>query len=150
MSGYTLLIIILTATLVVSSGCTEKSGILGISDTKPHNEGMEPIGMTKEKQESREQEAIMKGDYQEVDLKINASGYTPNVIIAKKRIPLKIKINSEEDAGCASEIVFEDFNIRKVVPAGSSGSIEILPAQEGTFNFRCPMDMVRGKLIINQ
>lgn len=142
-----LLIILLAVVLAASSGCTEKSGISGM---KQNDDGM--TGMTKEKQEFRERmkEAIVKGDYQEVDLKINASGYTPNVIIAKKGIPLKINIHTEEDAGCASEIVFEDFNVEQAVPAGTSGSIEILPAHEGTFNFRCPMDMVRGKLIINQ
>ncbi len=93
-------------------------------------------------------EAFIVNDFQEVDMTINASGYSPNVIVAKKGIPLKIKIHSEENAGCVSTVVFPEFGIEKTVSAGSSGVIEILPAQEGTFNFRCPMDMVRGELIV--
>lgn len=93
-------------------------------------------------------EAVMKNNYQEIDLTINASGYSPNVIIAQRGTPLKINVHSEENAGCASKVVFPAINIEKTIPAGSTGLIEILPAHEGTFEFMCPMAMVRGELII--
>lgn len=131
--------------LVILSGCVGNTGEnFSGQKTEAHNreQSTEPTAgvMTRE--------AVIKGSYQEVDLKINVSGYYPDVIIAKRGILLKINAHSEEDAGCATEIVFPDFNITKTVPAGSSGLIEILPSQEGTFNFRCSMDMFRGKLII--
>lgn len=95
-------------------------------------------------------EAVVKGNYQEVGLRITSSKYSPNVIIAKKGIPLRINVNADENAGCAREIVFPDFNIDVIVPAGGSEVIEINPTEAGTFNFRCSMDMVHGKLIISE
>lgn len=92
--------------------------------------------------------AIVKGDYQEIDLKIGASRYSPNIIFAKKGIPLKINLYADENAGCAREIIFPDFNIDKIVPAGGKEIIEINPIKEGEFKFRCSMDMIRGKLIV--
>ncbi len=93
-------------------------------------------------------EAAIKGDYQEIDMRISASKYSPNVIIAQKNIPLKINLYADENAGCAREIVFSDFNVDKIVPAGGKETIEINPTKEGEFKFRCSMDMIRGKLLI--
>src|SRR3989338_3085187 len=45
-------------------------------------------------------EAIIKDGYQEIEVKITASQYSPNVIIAKKDIPLKIKFQADETTGC--------------------------------------------------
>lgn len=126
------LIVILAVSLVVSSGCTEKTGDAASSMTSEQNR----------------KEAVIKGNYQEVELTINASGYSPNVIIAKRNIPLKIYIYSEDESGHSNKIVFPDFGIEKTVFPGSRGLIEILPSQEGTYKFRCPMDMVSGELII--
>lgn len=93
-------------------------------------------------------EATIKGDYQEIDLQISASKYSPNTIIAKKDILLKINLYADENAGCAREIIFPEFNIDKIVPAGGKETLEILPTKAGEFNFRCSMDMIKGKLII--
>lgn len=94
--------------------------------------------------------ATLRDGVQEINLTISATGYTPNIIEAKKDIPLRLNVTAEADAGCAREIVFPDFNIDKIVPAGGSAIIEILPTQEGTFPFRCSMDMVRGQLIVKE
>lgn len=93
-------------------------------------------------------EAVMKTGYQEIDIYISSSKYSPNTITAKKNIPLRINLHADENAGCAREIVFPDFGIDEIVPAGGKETIEILPIQEGEFKFRCSMDMIRGKLII--
>lgn len=113
------------------------------TEMSDHEKNNKIIGKKKEVKE-----VSIINDFQEVDITINVSGYSPNVIMAKKGIPLKINIHSEEDAGCSRTVVFPDFGIEKTVSAGRSGSVEILPDQEGTFKFRCPMDMVRGELIV--
>ena len=137
--------------LLVISGCTDRSGNDFSGEiTQKHNPetpdvmnmSMNVSGITKE--------AVMKNNYQEVGLRIKSDGYSPDVIIAKKGVPLKINITSDTDAGCAVELVFPEFNINKTVPAGKNDEIEILPARAGTFNYICSMDMYRGKLIITE
>lgn len=147
-----LLIVILAAALVVLSGCTEKTGDVPSGTKSQQNnieKNMDPTGMpTIEKQVSKEiKETVIMGDFQEVDLKVNASGYSPNVIIAQKNIPLRINVYME-DKSHASTIVFPDFGIEKKIFPGSLSLIQISPTQEGTFKIRCPMDMVRGELIV--
>lgn len=100
-------------------------------------------------QKEVKQEAVVRDGYQEIDLRVTATNYSPNVIIAKKGIPLKIHATAAEDAGCGREIIFPDFNINKIIPTNETVTIEINPTQSGEFGFRCAMDMVKGKLIIN-
>lgn len=137
--------------LLVISGCTDRpaNNVSGEITQRHNPETPDFMNMSMNKT-LLTKEAVMKNDYQEVGLQIRADGYSPDVIIAKKGVPLKINISSDSDAGCAVELVFPEFNINKTVPAGKTDVIEILPAQEGTYNYRCSMDMYRGKLIITK
>lgn len=94
-------------------------------------------------------EAILKNGFQEIDLQITGSKYSPNIILAKKGILLKIHARADKNAGCAREIVFPDFNVDEIVPAGGTKTIEIMPVNKGTFKFRCAMDMIRGKIEVS-
>lgn len=139
------------------SGCTQKTGDNFSGETvQRHNPDLQesPINTSMPMNTINgtliTKEAVMKNDYQEIGLQIKADGYSPDVIIAKKGVPLKINMTSDNDAGCAIEIVFSEFNINRTVPAGSSEVIEIMPDREGTYNYRCSMDMYRGKLIITK
>ncbi|MBS3152022.1 cupredoxin domain-containing protein [Candidatus Woesearchaeota archaeon] len=89
------------------------------------------------------------GQYQEVNLLITSSRYSPNIILAKKDMPLIINVKADTGAGCGREIIFPDFGINKLIRPGGSDIIKINPNKEGTFNFRCSMDMFHGKLIVS-
>ncbi len=140
---------LILAVVLVLAGCTQKTeDNLLRQVTQAHNR--ENMPMAQEMMSIEVKEAVINNNVQEVDLKINASGYFPDKKKKKKDIPLKINVHSDNDAGCATDIVFPDFNIEKIIPAGSSDMIEIPPSKEGTFNFRCSMDIFRGKLIITK
>ncbi|MEK6948534.1 MAG: cupredoxin domain-containing protein [Nanoarchaeota archaeon] len=97
----------------------------------------------------KETTAVIKDGYQEVDLLITANSYVPNIIKAKKGIPLRINLISDINAGCGSDIIFPELGIEKIVPPGETRTITIDTTKEGTYKFRCSMDMLRGKLIIS-
>lgn len=148
--------------LVMLSGCTQYNGsLLPGTDAKSDSmekgeqvsgmnemEGMDEMAEEMNQNEEVVKEAVVNGEIQEVILTISATGYSPDVIIAKKGVPLKINVHADEDTGCAREILFPDFEIHEDIPPGTSNMIEILPDEEGTFGFRCAMDMYRGKLVI--
>jgi len=92
--------------------------------------------------------AKINGGVQEISLTITGGKYSPNLITVKKGIPLRITVHAAANAGCAREILFPDFGIDKVIPPGSTETIELNPGKEGTFAFRCPMNMARGKLVV--
>ena len=88
------------------------------------------------------------GKVQEIDMRIKPISYDPNYIVVKKGIPVRINLKADSDAGCTRSIVFPDFGIQRLVPAGGSDTIEFTPTEAGTFQFRCSMNMARGTLVV--
>ncbi len=86
-------------------------------------------------------------DLQEVRILVKG-GYSPDVIIVKKGVPVRLSFYREETADCSDTIVFGDFNIRKPLPAFQTTDVEFTPTKEGEFTFTCGMGMLRGKLIV--
>lgn len=135
-----LILVSILLSFQIESNSTTQTTIQSSSDSLP------PFFQQLMQEERKE--TTVKENYQEIDLRITSSKYSPNVILAKKNLLLKINLYAEQNAGCAREIVFPDFNINKIVPAGGKETIEIMSTKEGEFKFRCSMDMVRGKLIV--
>ena len=93
------------------------------------------------------QARVEAGGIQEVKV-IVKGGYSPDVIVVKKDIPVRIDFYRDETAECSDTIVFGDFNIRKPLPAFKTTSIEFTPEESGEYTFTCGMGMMRGKLIV--
>jgi len=84
---------------------------------------------------------------QEVKILVKG-GYTPDIIVVKKGIPVRLNFYRDETADCSDTIVFGDFKIRKPLPAFKTTAIEFTPEKEGEYVFTCGMGMMRGKLIV--
>lgn len=92
--------------------------------------------------------AAMRGsELQEVRIEVKG-GYTPDVIVVKKGIPVRLNFYRDETADCSDTIVFGDFNIRKPLPAFKTTAVEFTPEREGEYEFTCGMGMMRGKMIV--
>lgn len=75
-------------------------------------------------------------------------GYSPDVIVVKRGIPVRINFYRDETAECSDSIMFGDFKIRKPLPAFKTTPIEFTPEKPGEYTFTCGMGMMRGKLIV--
>lgn len=84
---------------------------------------------------------------QEVKITVKG-GYSPDVIVVRKGIPVRLDFYRDETADCSDTIVFGDFNIRKPLPAYKTTPIEFTPEKEGEYEFTCGMGMLRGKLVV--
>jgi plastocyanin domain-containing protein len=93
------------------------------------------------------QAKLEAGGIQEVRVMVKG-GYSPDVIVVKSGIPVRIDFYRDETAGCSDTIVFRDFDIRKPLPAFKTTSIEFTPEESGEYAFTCGMGMMRGKLIV--
>lgn len=98
-----------------------------------------------------EREAIAatvgEGGIQEVKVTVRG-GYSPDVIVVKKDLPVRLNFYRDETASCSETVVFGDFGIVKDLPAFKTTAIEFTPDKTGEFNFACGMNMLRGKLIV--
>jgi plastocyanin domain-containing protein len=77
-------------------------------------------------------------------------GYSPDVIVVKQGIPVKIDFYRDETESCSEKVIFGDFGIARDLPAFRTTSVEFTPDKPGEFVFTCGMNMLRGKLIVNQ
>lgn len=93
--------------------------------------------------------SLGSGGVQEIKVTVKG-GYSPDVIVVKKGVPVKLDFYRDETASCSEEIVFGDFGIARPLPAFQTTSIEFVPDKAGEFTFACGMNMMRGKLIVEQ
>ena len=84
---------------------------------------------------------------QEIKITVKG-GYSPDVIVVKQRLPVKLDFYRDETASCSEQVVFGDFGIARDLPAFKTTSIEFTPDKAGEFTFVCGMNMLRGKLIV--
>ncbi len=75
--------------------------------------------------------------------------YSPDVIRVRPGRPVTLNFQRNEDAKCTEEVVFEELNIRRQLPAFRTTAITITPSKPGTIHFACGMGMVHGTLIVD-
>jgi plastocyanin domain-containing protein len=75
-------------------------------------------------------------------------GYSPDVIVVRKGLPVRLDFYRDETASCSEQVVFGDFGIARDLPAFKTTPVEFTPDREGEFTFTCGMNMMRGKLIV--
>ncbi len=75
-------------------------------------------------------------------------GYSPDVIVVKKDLPVRLNFYRDETSSCSDQVVFGDFGIARNLPAHQITAIEFTPEKAGEFTFVCGMNMLRGKLIV--
>jgi Cu+-exporting ATPase len=86
-----------------------------------------------------------EGGAQEVTVVV-AGGYDPDIIVAKKGLPLTLVFDRREDNPCSDEVVLPEFEVRRELPAYAKTEIVVLPRRVGEFPFSCGMNMLHGKI----
>jgi plastocyanin domain-containing protein len=97
-----------------------------------------------------EREAVaanVQGGVQEIKV-IVKGGYSPDVIVVKQNVPVRLDFYRDETASCSEDVIFGDFKIAKHLPAFKTTPVEFTPDKSGEFTFTCGMNMLRGKLIV--
>jgi plastocyanin domain-containing protein len=77
-------------------------------------------------------------------------GYAPDLIVVRKDQPVRLNFYRDETASCSEQVVFGDFGIARHLPAFKTTPVEFTPRQAGAFTFTCGMNMLRGRLIVEE
>lgn len=83
---------------------------------------------------------------QEISIMVKG-GYSPDVVIVKPGIPVRLNFYRDETAACSEQVVFSDFGIVRDLPAFQHTTIEFTAEKPGEYTFTCGMNMMRGKLV---
>jgi membrane fusion protein, copper/silver efflux system len=84
----------------------------------------------------------------DVDITVDGS-YSPNVVRVKLGNKVRLHFTRHEDSKCTSEVIFEQFNIRRKLPPHQMVDIEINPTKSGKYDFHCGEGMVHGTLVVD-
>jgi Cu+-exporting ATPase len=82
---------------------------------------------------------------QEVTVVVSG-GYRPDVVVAKKGVPLRITFDRREDSPCSDEVVLPEFHVRRRLPPFARTEITVVPERTGEFPFSCGMNMLHGMI----
>jgi plastocyanin domain-containing protein len=92
--------------------------------------------------------AVVTGEgVQEIKVRVKG-GYDPDVLVVERGRPVRIDFYRDETASCSDTVVFADFGIVRPLPAFRTTPVEFTPDRPGEFTFTCGMNMMRGKLIV--
>ncbi|HWC33103.1 MAG TPA: cupredoxin domain-containing protein, partial [Actinomycetota bacterium] len=91
----------------------------------------------------------IRGGVQEIEVKVKG-GYSPSVVRARRGVPLRIVFDRQEGGECTSEVVFADFQVRRALPAFRRTELQLVPERSGEFGFACGMNMVHGRLVVEE
>lgn len=86
--------------------------------------------------EVREIEVIVRG------------GYHPSRIEVTQGQHVQLKFVRKEAGGCTREVVFPALGIRKELPEGQPVVIHLPDLKVGEYEFKCGMNMIKGKLVV--
>ncbi len=98
---------------------------------------------------ARAQAVAGAGGVQEIDIVVKG-GYSPDTIVVARGRPVRLNFDREETESCSDTVVFGDFGIAKPLPAFKTTPVEFTPMKAGEFTFTCGMNMLRGKLIVEE
>jgi plastocyanin domain-containing protein len=97
----------------------------------------------------RESASAVVGSQGVQEIKITVKGgYSPDVIVVRENVPVRLNFYRDETASCSEQVVFSDFGIIKDLPPFKTTPVEFTPDRAGEFTFICGMHMMRGKLIV--
>lgn len=87
------------------------------------------------------------GGSQEVRIEVKG-GYDPGLVRLKRGVPARLVFDRQDSSGCSEEVVLPAFGIRRFLPAFERTTVELMPAERGTFDITCGMSMLHGKLVV--
>jgi Cu+-exporting ATPase len=75
-----------------------------------------------------------------------SGGYDPEVVVAKKGVPLTLVFDRRESSPCSDAVVIPEFGVRQTLAPNAKTSIRVVPKRTGEFPFACGMNMLHGTL----
>ena len=96
--------------------------------------------------EEKEEAKAEKGT-QEIKILVER-GYTPEAIVAKKGVLLKLIFERKEADSCSERLLIPEFKINQFLAPNAITDVAFTPDKLGEFEFRCGMGMYRGTLVV--
>ncbi|MFA5855816.1 MAG: sulfite exporter TauE/SafE family protein [Candidatus Pacearchaeota archaeon] len=93
--------------------------------------------------------SLIKDGYQEINMVVDANGFTPDTFVLKKGVPVKWNIDAQQITNCNKEIIVRDYNLDIKLKKGLN-VVEFTPNEAGTIRWSCWMGMIPGTFVVTE
>src|SRR5207249_8037337 len=94
--------------------------------------------------------AIQQGNVQTAKIAITTKGFEPASITLKPNVPARVTFLRQTDQTCATSVVIPEYKIKRDLPLNQPVVVEFTPNKTGEFGFACGMNMLKGKVIVQE
>lgn len=100
--------------------------------------------------QARAATAASSGQGQTARIAVTTKGFEPASINLKPNVPAKVTFIRQTDQTCATSVVIPEYKINQDLPLNKSVVVEFTPTKTGEFAFACGMNMLKGKLVVQE
>ena len=83
-----------------------------------------------------------------VNVEMDASGFHPDTVWAKKGKAITITFKRTEDVPCGNGVLIAAESLRKDLPLDTPVRISLLPGRKGKLHFACPQNAFGGDIVV--
>jgi hypothetical protein len=93
--------------------------------------------------------AVVENGVQTVNVTVGPGGFAPDTVRLEAGVPARLVFTRTVDSECSSQVRIPAFAVPATdLPLGEPVVVEFTPAEGGTFEFVCGMDMQRGSIMV--
>ncbi|WFD09659.1 sulfite exporter TauE/SafE family protein [Tepidibacter hydrothermalis] len=118
-----------------------------LDSKEKYNEGFSASGFCSVQSENKAVIADINNNNQVVEMDVNARGYSPNILVVQKDIPVTWVINGEEITYCNNSIIIQGTDSKIELREGKN-EVKFTPNKTGEIEFLCWMGMLNGKIVV--
>jgi hypothetical protein len=91
---------------------------------------------------------VSNDGFQEVTINVVSGGYVSDVDSIKAGVPTRLKLVTNNTAGCSRAFVIPKlrYQVQVTLPATGEEVVEFTPTETGTLSYNCSMGMYTGRL----
>ncbi len=86
--------------------------------------------------------------YREIEIVVDG-GYSPARVDVTEGEAVRLRFLRKDYSSCTAEVVFPSLGIRRSLPTNQPVFIDLPPLEAGEVEFRCGMNMVKGKVVVH-